>query len=121
MEAGDFVVQGLVAAIRCEGLDHSVHNFYSSLPACVSELCPLWLRLSYPLPPVICLCALLEPPQLPQTEVFIVPTPTPSLWQSALNHIACPYTHRKKQRSYNTKSRMSGSTVRGEEPLYLWE
>lgn len=70
METGDLVIQGLVAAIRREGLNNSVHDLYSGLSAGISELCPLWLRLCYPLPPVFCLWALLEPHQFPQTTVY---------------------------------------------------
>jgi hypothetical protein len=64
VEPGYFVVKGLVAAISCQGLDDSVHDFHAGFPAGVPQLSPLGLGLLQSLPPVVHLCVLGNPVQI---------------------------------------------------------
>ena len=59
MEARDLVVQALVPAIRCEGLDDCVHDLDAGISAGVSQACPDRASLLYSLPPVLHVRALL--------------------------------------------------------------
>lgn len=59
MEARDLVVQALVPAIRCEGLDDCVHDLNAGFSAGVSQACPDRASLLYPLPPVLHVRALM--------------------------------------------------------------
>ena len=58
MKARDLVVQALISAVCCEGLNDCVHDLDASLPAGLPQACPDWANLLHPLPPVLHVWAL---------------------------------------------------------------